>query len=174
MRPARNITSTMSTRSILSLPPKLEMTSRSITRDQMRQQFSSVDSTNASSQIVSNTDSVSRTGDSVSQDNHHKAGTLCEAERKPFLAASCPNVVFDTSRLVPLTENTFPLSSDQPLNIKIMLHAAAARQQMTSTRSRKVTLLFASAARIIFSRSVFSSICSYFCCRNTREYLPIM
>lgn len=121
----------MSIRSLISLPPKLEMTPRSIQIGQMKQQLSSIQSTNTSTEIVSD-----NTTDEPNSRCEIKTEVSDESvKEKPMIGLP---IAFDTSRLVQLTENTFPLSSDQPLNIKIMLHAAA-RQQMTSTRTRKVT-----------------------------------
>ncbi|KAI4465566.1 hypothetical protein MML48_3g00017106 [Holotrichia oblita] len=105
------------------------MTPRSIPIGQMKQQLSSVQSTNTSTEIV--TDSI--TGASNSRCETKTEVPDENVKEKPMIGLP---IAFDTSRLVQLTENTFPLSSDQPLNIKIMLHAAA-RQQMTSTRTRK-------------------------------------
>lgn len=43
------------------------------------------------------------------------------------------------SALLQLSETSFPISFEQPVNLRIMLHAAAL--QMSSSRLRKVTLL---------------------------------
>ncbi|XP_057670298.1 coiled-coil domain-containing protein AGAP005037 isoform X24 [Diorhabda carinulata] len=95
----------MSANSIISLPPQLEMISRSIPLLKKK----NLERWGSSDTIYHKKES----SDTTSPMNYSLVGSRT---------------------LVKLSETTFPLKENQPVNLKIMLHAA---DQMSSTRARK-------------------------------------
>lgn len=111
----------MSTQSIISLPPQLEMTPKSVSH--LMSRASKCQSQNHVSEKERSVD---------------KAPALASLETRNMPYANSLSVPENPSRsVIKLSENSFPVDANKAVNLRIMLHAAS---QMLSTRFRKVNL----------------------------------
>lgn len=137
----------MSTHSIISLPPQLEMSPKSISH-LLSKRFRN--SPNDSPPIAK------REGDFAKQIEPGSG----EADSSLKRSGKYVDNVDENPNVIKLSENSFPISANQPVNLRIMLHAAS---QMSSTRFRKV----------IYVKDIFliSVILRHYCTMHSVSYV---